>query len=107
MLYFCTPVKMSETFGFLTFSRGIEIEHWANMGSYQLVQKQLSKYFLENILSDKIHKLPWKRLLMDTFSIEFKGLLTTIHIKKAPSQGFLSEFFETSKTIFNFSLEEL
>ena len=29
---FLDSLKTSETFGFLTFSRGIEMAHWAKMG---------------------------------------------------------------------------
>ena len=30
--HFCTPWKRQKTFGFLTFSGGIEIWHWTKMG---------------------------------------------------------------------------
>ena len=32
MFHFYTTWKRQKTFGFLTFSRGIEMEHWAKMG---------------------------------------------------------------------------
>ena len=32
MFYFYTQWKYQKTFGFLTFSRGIEMKHWAKMG---------------------------------------------------------------------------
>ena len=32
MLNFCTPRERQKTFGFLTFSGGIEMEHWREMG---------------------------------------------------------------------------
>ena len=31
MFHFYTPGKRQKTFGLLTFSRGIEMEHWAEM----------------------------------------------------------------------------
>ena len=30
--HFCTPWKRQKTFGFLTFSGGIEMWHWTKMG---------------------------------------------------------------------------
>ena len=32
MIHFYTPRKRQKTRGFLTFSRGLEIEHWSEMG---------------------------------------------------------------------------
>ena len=32
MFYFYTPWKRQKTFGFLTASEGIEMEHWPEMG---------------------------------------------------------------------------
>ena len=40
MFYFCTPCKRQKTFGFLTFSGEIEMEHWANK---ELINKLLMK----------------------------------------------------------------
>ena len=40
MLHFCNPWKRQKTKGFLTFSGGIEMEHWAKM-SYDKNQNKL------------------------------------------------------------------
>ena len=40
MFYFRTPCKRQKTFGFLTFSGEIEMEHWANK---ELINKLLMK----------------------------------------------------------------
>ena len=32
MLHFFIPWKRQKTFGFLIFSRGLEMEHWDKMG---------------------------------------------------------------------------
>ena len=46
MLHFYTPWKRQKTKGLLTFSEGIEMEHWAKMGwTSQLVHdKNLSDF---------------------------------------------------------------
>ena len=40
MFYFCIPCKRQKTFGFLTFSGEIEMEHWANK---ELINKLLMR----------------------------------------------------------------
>ena len=32
MFFFCTPKKRRKTKGYLTFLKGIEMEHWAKIG---------------------------------------------------------------------------
>ena len=41
MFYFYTPWKRQKTFGFLTFSGGIEIEYWARMGEVPNITNSL------------------------------------------------------------------
>ena len=40
MYHFYIPWKRQKTKGFLTFSRGIEMEHWGNMGDWLSLKRQ-------------------------------------------------------------------
>ena len=53
MFYFYAPWKHEETFGFLTFSGGIEMKHWVKMGQKK---RKISKNVLIDI-SEMLNKL--------------------------------------------------
>ena len=48
MIHFYAPWKRQKTFGFQTFSRGIEMENWAKMGLSPVSPKYFS--LQQNIL---------------------------------------------------------
>ena len=53
MFHFYTPWKLQKTFGFLIFSRGIEVEHWLKMG---LLSQMSSKTFFAVINMHKSYE---------------------------------------------------
>ena len=61
ILYFYTPGKHQNTFGFLMFSRGIEVEHWLKM----------VKLISENKVSNKNTLCSWQlELVQIQFSVK-------------------------------------
>ena len=55
MLHFYTPWKCQKTKGFLTFSGGVEMEHWPNMGLVKTYSyKKLNTIELLNLVQKRV-----------------------------------------------------
>ena len=51
------PLKTSKNFGFLTFSGGIEIEHWGKMGCYLELSSEAALKSFVKLIELKMYSL--------------------------------------------------
>ena len=81
IFHFCTPWKFQSNFGFLTFSWGIEIKNWCEMGWTNILRTYYSKEFV---------KTHW----FQRFTENFIKFTTAKNKKKKKFQSYMGSFRE-------------